>query len=281
MKSYRIGMALLGMLAVSQSAMAGNWLRNDKEHSVGVNVSYSRATHMWSKFGQYVPSPCGGTNNKGLSVNYEFGLSYHYTFFSDAGLHFNRCGVSEANGIGDIGLGVRGRIDETTNGKAWELRFIVPGPYSAANSFRLGYGTMGVEFGMYFGPPFDAYNEDPYNPGYFPQLDSYWEYGGLVRYWFGAPATDFAGHLKYKKEVSPTLKVGPAVRFNWTFTKGKPEMINNFVRWPYSRSVSAGVEFSTLLGEKAAFHITPELTLIGENASQSFSLSMGVTKTFK
>jgi hypothetical protein len=281
MKSYGIGVALLGLLALSESAVAGNWLRNDKEHSVGVNLSYSRASMMWNKFGQYVPPVCGTHSNKGLGINYEFGLSYHYTLFADTGFHMNSCGITEASGMGDIGVGLRGRIDETTNGKAWELRFIIPGPYSPNPGLRLGYGEVGIELGAYFGPPFDAYNEDPYNPGYFPKMESYWEYGGLVRYWLGQAATDFAGHIKWKHSINDTFKVGPAVKANWTFTKGKPQTIGNGVRWPYSRNLTAGVEFSKLIGDKTAIHLTPEMTLLGENASRSFGISLGVGKTFK
>jgi hypothetical protein len=282
MKIQVKGLMLAGAMLLTQQAEAGNWLRDEGEQSLAARASYSTATQMWNQNGTLVNFGCGTHTNQTLGVTYDYGLSYHYTLFADAGLHNVSCGVNQVSGLGDVGMGIRGRIDQMSNGKAWELKLLVPGGYNAnATPLRLGYGEIGLEAGVYFGPPFDAYDEDPYKPGYFPQLDSYWEYGAWTRVYTGAPATVVGGNVKYKHSLTENWKVGPQLGINWTTGKGQPQVNNLFGnRMAYSRSVKLGVEFSRLIGERLSFHITPELTLMGENTTKAKAISIGIHKAF-
>lgn len=282
MQFVKGGVLALGLITTSGAVMAGNWVRDEGETSIGATVSYARANQFWDKNRTLVTSACGTHENVGLGLNAEYGLSYHYTMIAQAGLHQVSCGPNRVGGLGDVALGVRGRIDSMTNGKAWEVKLIVPGGYDAALPLRLGYGEVGLEAGAYFGPPFDAYDEDPYKPGYFPKLDSYWEYGGFTRVWTGAPAPEIAGHVRWKHALTDTWKVGPGANLHWTFGRGQPQFANLFGnRLAYTRSLKLGVEFSTLIGPRTSFHITPEATVWGENATKALALSVGFTKAFK
>jgi hypothetical protein len=282
MGTYKSGMVAIGLLVASNVAVAGNWVRSEGEKAIGANLSYATANQFWNQNRVLGPFACGTHDNTGLGLNAEYGLSYHYTLIAQAGLHKIACGPNSASGLGDVAVGIRGRLDALSNGKAWELKLIVPGGYDAAAPIRLGYGEVGLEAGAYFGPPFDAYDEDPYKPGYFPKLDSYWEYCGFTRVWNGAPATEIAGHVKWKHAISDTWKIGPALNVHWTFGKGDRQFPNLFGnRFAYTRSVVVGVELSTLIGERTSFHITPQATVWGENAAKSVGVSVGVSKAFK
>lgn len=282
MNKYKVGVAAFGLLMVSSAAVAGNWVRDEGEKSIGANLSYATANQFWNQNRVLGPFACGTHDNTGLGLNAEYGLSYHYTLIAQAGLHKISCGANSASGLGDVAVGIRGRLDSLSNGKSWELKLIVPGGYDAAAPIRLGYGEVGLEAGAYFGPPFDAYDEDPYKPGYFPKLDSYWEYGGFTRVWNGAPATEIAGHVKWKRAISDTWKIGPALNVHWTFGKGERQFPNLFGnRFAYTRSVVVGIELSTLIGPRTSFHITPQATVWGENAAKSVGISVGVSKAFK
>lgn len=282
MKIHKGGMVALGLLMASNAALAGNWVRDEGEKSIGATFSYARANQFWNQNRVQVPFGCGTHDNVGLGLNAEYGMSYHYTLIAQAGLHKISCGPNSASGLGDVAVGVRGRIDSMTNGKAWELKLLVPGGYDAAAPVRLGYGEIGLEAGAYFGPAFDAYDEDPYKPGYFPKLDSYWEYGGFTRVWTGAPAPEIAGHVKWKHALSDTWKIGPALNVHWTLGKGQPQFQNVFAnRLAYSRSAIVGIELSTLIGPRTSFHITPQTTIWGENAAKSVGISVGISKAFK
>ncbi|WP_287963123.1 hypothetical protein, partial [Alcanivorax sp.] len=106
-------------------AHAGDWMRSAGESGLGVSLEYGTADHYWNRFRKLLKDNCTSNDWK-LFLHYEYGYSYDYTLFGNTALDTRRCGNRHSSGLGDIRLGVRGRLNPFRNGSTWELSVLVP-----------------------------------------------------------------------------------------------------------------------------------------------------------
>lgn len=270
--------------AFATSASAGNWMRNEGETTYSANLKYSTANKYWDQFGNSKAKGCT-SDSESLYQNVEYGYSYRYTLFGGIGLDNNHCaaaGQGSQFGLGDLSLGVRGRIDPAMNGKAWEVKAIIPTGYNNQVPMRLGYGRFGLQAGVYFGDQFEDYNSDPYKPGNTYIENGSWQYGAYVTTWEGPPANQLGGFVKYGNRVSELWKVSGSLEADLSLGHGRTEpaipAIAPWARQPFHDVLTAKLDFARDIGNGWSVSIVPETNLWGRNISQSTGISVGLHK---
>jgi len=267
------------LLCVSQ-AQAGNWLRNEHERLYTAEVKFSAYNDHWDQYGTLIPNGQGHVNRQDSYQSFEYGYSYYYTLVGGVGIHnIEIAGASVASGLGDIDLGVRGRIHHDQNGKAWELKLLVPGGYDNSAPQRLGYGRFGAEAGVYFGEQFDPYDIDPYRPGYQAPPDSSWEYGGRIQAWMGAPAPEVMGYIKWNHSLPRDWSMSAILENTSSLGQGTTEYDNlGAPRQPFYDVLLTKVEFKHPIGDGWSFHITPLVNLAGSNIGKATGVTFGLNR---
>ena len=266
--------------AFAASASAGNWMRNEGETAYSANLKYSTSDKYWDQFGNSLPKGCTN-DSQGLYQSLEYGYSYRYTLFGGIGLDNNHCaGQGNSSGFGDLSLGMRGRIDQALNGKAWEVKAIIPTGYDNQVPMRLGYGRFGLQAGVYFGDQFEDYNSDPYKPGAVYIENSSWQYGAHLTVWEGPPADQLGGYIKYGNRVSQDWKISAALEADLSLGHGTPEPIigQAWFRNPWHDVLIAKLDFAHDIGDGWSVSVVPEMNVWGRNISQSTAISVGLHK---
>lgn len=276
-------------LLLSNLAVAGNnWLRDEGEAAYIAGVQYGATNQLFDKQGKLVPFPCA-YSGQSLNQSLEYGYSYHYTLLADVPLQRYTCGQNSVAGIGDVALGVRGRIDDTTNGQAWEVKLLIPGGYNqnppvpnpkpaGYMPMRLGYGELGVEMGAYFGESFDSYGTDPYEPQAADNQPNHFAFGSYARVWRGAPATQIGGYGRWNRALSANWGVGANLGVNWTLGQG--QALTNANYGTYSRSVLLSPEIKYTVAKGTVLNLSPSTVLYGQSASRMHSLTLGINQVF-
>ncbi|ATX81458.1 hypothetical protein Ga0123462_0588 [Mariprofundus ferrinatatus] len=178
-----------GLVAAgSVTAQASAYMLSEGQNMYTTGFTYSTATDWFNQNRNRVPQGC---TSKDYSWNnsYTYGYSYYTNLFASASLANQACGAgAKSTGLGDVTLGIRGRLDITRNGRTWELAAIIPTGYDAQRINRLGYG----KFGLWGGVAFSSQNT-----GWEEKAPSYWEVGTGLNYWFGSPATQWKSYAKW------------------------------------------------------------------------------------
>lgn len=266
-------------LCASQ-VFAGNWMRNEGDISSSTSFKYATSNKYWDQFGNSMPKGCTN-DSESLYESLEYGYSYRYTLFGGIGLNNNHCAAQGSTfGLGDLSLGVRGRIDPALNGKAWELKAIIPTGYDNQVAMRQGYGRFGLQAGVYFGDQFEDYNSDPYKPGNTYIENGSWQYGAYVTAWEGPPANQLGGYVKYGNRLSQDWKVSGTLEADLSLGHGTPEPIIGaaWLRNPWHDVVIAKLDFAHDIGGGWSVSVVPEMNLWGRNISQSTGISVGLHK---
>ncbi len=267
-------------LCASQ-VFAGNWMRNEGDISYSGNFKYATSNKYWDQQGVTRAKGCNN-DSESFYNSLEYGYSYRYTLLAGIGLDNANCpGQGNAFGLGDLSLGIRGRIDPAMNGKAWEIKAIIPTGYSNTVPLRLGYGRFGVQAGVYFGDQFEDYNIDPYKPGNTFIEEGSWQYGAYVTAWEGPPANQLGGYVKWGKTVSEGWKVSGTLEADLSLGHGQTEPATALVPWarqPFHDVLIGKVELARALGDGWTISLVPETNLWGRNISQSTGIFVGLHK---
>lgn len=209
-------LAVCGWLAgvAGPANAASPWLLSEGMSKLSSSVYYSTADAYWDRDGVRHQGDCR-SNNWSLNEHYEYGYSYYHTLFAEATVVDKACGPEQVGGVGDLRLGVRGRLNLYQNGKAWEASVIVPSGYSRDRPARLGYGRFGVEvgFAMRFGVR--------------EQTRSHGEYGASVRLWEGPPADQTQAYLKWSQQLSAAWDGWVKMEGNFSLRNAKEEPIES------------------------------------------------------
>ena len=143
--------ALLVCAGLPASVEASAWMRSEGELQLSMSLSLSTAEDRWDRDRRLVEADCT-TRRRALDVQGEYGYSYYYTVFADAGLTNKECGGEPGeSGLSDLTLGIRGRIDPFRNGRSWEIALKPPVSGDDSDTARPGNGEFGLEFGGHFG----------------------------------------------------------------------------------------------------------------------------------
>ncbi len=254
-------------------AAAAPWMRSEGEAAWDATLTVVSGDHYWDRQGDYRPLDCR-SRNLYLSQGLEYGYSYYHTLFARADLASKRCGRDAASGLGDVELGIRGRLDLYRNGRTWELSVTLPTGYSRTAPSRLGYGRIGLEAGIY--GLFKGSEADPVR-----SWD--WEAGTSLRWWQGPPAEQWLGYLRWARRVKPlgkfTLGLDAELSF-WNGTDEPTRFVNQSRQAEYDK-LTARAAFSRALGEEWGWRVALGDVLWGRNASDDLSISFGIHRIWK
>ena len=193
-RGFIFSLATLALTATSGTGLAGAsaYLLSEGQQQYTTGFTYLWGDHIWNRNSNLVRAGCT-VQDYYWHHSYTHGSSYYYNIFAKTAFSHNTCGNQPSvSGLGDVELGVRGRLDKFRNGRTWELSVIAPTGYNKNRANRLGYGRFGIWGGLAFSTQ---------NTGWEPRMPSYWEFGGGIKYWFGPPATQFVGYIKWSKRL--------------------------------------------------------------------------------
>jgi len=253
-----------GLLLAGTAAQASAFMLSEGQNMYTTGITYSTATEWFNQARDKVPQGC---TSKDYSWNhsYTYGYSYYTNFFANTSLANQSCGVgAKTAGIGDVQLGIRGRLDNTRNGRTWEVALSIPTGYDNMKANRLGYGRLGLWAGV-------AWSTQ--NTGWEETMPSYWEAGTGINYWFGPPATQSKTYLKWSWRLDDqgvnrlvfqgTLKL--------SLQDGRPEIgVGGFNR--FSGDYDAGIisaKYSRRLSDQFTVAVGVGNTIWGRNISAS------------
>ena len=146
---------LLLMLAPS-TLFAGSWMLSEDHASLTTGIAWSTADSYWDRDSNLQQDSCS-SRDTALYLRYEYGYSYYHSLFASTSIESNKCGDDSANGIPDIKLGIRGRINPYRNNYSWELAAILPVQGDRFDKSEPGKGDFGLQAGIY-----RRHVDDPY-----------------------------------------------------------------------------------------------------------------------
>jgi len=238
------------------NAKASAFMLSEGQNMYTTGFTYSTASDWFNQQRNRVPQGCT-SHDYSWNHAYTYGYSYYTNFFADTSLANQSCGVGQkTTGIGDVRLGVRGRLDLERNGRTWELAVNIPTGYDNQRINRLGYGKIGLWGGI-------AWSSQ--NTGWEEKMPSYWEVGTGVQYWFGAPASQWKSYLKWswRLDEDGVNRIVLKGTLKLSLRDGRPEFPVAFAGFPrYSGDYDAGI-----IGAKYSRKISDQWTVafgIGE-----------------
>ena len=179
---------LSGMSVHSGTAQASAYMLSEGQNMYTTGLTYSTANEWFNQNRNRVPQGCT-SKDYSWGHSYTYGYSYYTNFFANTALANQSCGAGgKTAGIGDVQLGIRGRLDNTRNGRTWELAVSIPTGYDSQKINRLGYGKFGLWAGVAISTQ---------NTGWEESMPSYGEFGTGINYWFGSPATQWKSYAKW------------------------------------------------------------------------------------
>jgi hypothetical protein len=268
MKYFHYQLVTLSLVLFgSSSVYAGTWMRSEGEGYYSADLSYETASYHWNNNRVRVPMTCDA-KNWALGQTYEYGWDYYHTLFGKVDLRDRECGGTSVSGVGDVELGMRGRLNIFRNGRTWEMAAIIPTGYSTTGSSRLGNGLYGFRVGAY--GRFTDKDEGEYAAK--PVL----ELGGDVIIWEGSAPEHL--HL-YAKGTLPVF-----TQF-WVYAGGSGDLTLSNRSQVYDTSsdtyrsygydkVSARLGVTTKLGRTWGLSLEARSVLWGRNVSDSNTISL-------
>lgn len=241
-----------GVSTLSTVSHASAYMLSEGENMYTMGFTYSTATDWFNQNRNRVPQGCT-SHDYSWNHSYTYGYSYYYNFFANTSLANQGCGAGQkTTGVGDVMLGIRGRLDITRNGRTWELAAIIPTGYDSQRINRLGYGKIGIWGGVAFSTQSTGWEE---------KEPTYWEAGTGITYWIGSPATQWKSYAKWSWRIDENAVNRFTLKgvLKLSLRDGTPEPIpaaGNFPR--YSGDYDAGI-----ISAKLAHRISDQFTVSG------------------
>lgn len=182
-----ISIASLVLMIISGPVFAGSWMRSESEYLYHASFSHSSADQYYDNRARLKDADCKSSD---LNFNQaiEYGYSYYYTLFADISLEHSSCGGKSENDLGDLEVGIRGRINLLRNGRSWEVALIIPTDNKSSSSSNLGAGEFGIKLGLH----------GRFAAGGTVQLQHYITVGTELRFLSGSDASDrLLGYINY------------------------------------------------------------------------------------
>lgn len=131
------------LLCVSIGTHASSYMHSEGELYYRAGLGYSAADQAWDADGNLEDIGCRSERSS-FSHQLEYGYSYYYNLFGRLGLSESRCGTKDKQGLGDLVLGIRGRLHPYLNFHSWELEAVVPLQSGGPGEARVGCGALGL-----------------------------------------------------------------------------------------------------------------------------------------
>lgn len=254
---------LAGVACLLASGVAGasSYLLSEDEVYYRGALGQSSATQAFDAAGTL--SDLGCTEQRTMLDNQlEYGQSYWHTLFGHVALGQARCGERTRTGVGDLNVGLRGRVNRYLNYRAWEIDATVP---LDRGSDRLGCGAYGVGGNL---ERADRWRYFAVDYGASLQL---WQAPLAHRLGLGVQGTGPVGVREYTpwswlvafSGETPLVKrpVDPLARANDCGTQSQVVRATTGLRYHMSREVSLGCDFAAVIA--------------GQDVNRTLALSCG------
>ncbi len=259
---------LLPILILPRSSFAVSpWMLSEGELYYSGGLSYSTSDKSWDRSSKLRDSSCHSQTFRS-NHQLEYGYSYYHTLIANLELIDKHCGDEDYTGLGDLRLGIRGRLNVFENGKTWEVTLIVPTGYSRSNRTRPGNGEFGIEGGL-------AY----LSRGEERDFAQQWDFltGASVRLWANGPADQFLTYATVRRHIGKSGRLSVGLSADISF-QNEGNTRNNFADGTqlsdYDR-VTARISWANRLNEDWRYKIGASHVAWGRNAGHS--MKIGIT----
>lgn len=270
-------MALVSLVLLQglpATAFASNWMRSEDELYFKAGVTYDRASERWNRASELVDISCTATNWQ-HNQSYEYGWSYYRTIFGSFDYLNRHCGDVTSAGLGDISLGMRGRLDIYRNGRTWEMAVIIPSGHRSYGDSSLGSGLYGIRLGLFgsFGDRRAAGND----------IGTNYELGANLYIWEGAAPEQFASYAKFNFAPSQERHFSASLEGDYALVDRNrvfDSAINQVESYGYDRiNMRLGYSQKATLYWNMSIEATTVLT--GRNVSKSSGINLSFSRSFK
>jgi hypothetical protein len=259
--SMRACLALL--LALPTSASASNWMRSEDELYFKAGFDYDTASQYWNRDGELTDMSCTATNWT-HNQSYEYGWSYYRTVFGTLEYRDRRCGDVTDSGLGDLTIGMRGRLNIYRNGRTWETALIIPSEDGGLYGLRLGvFGSFGDRHTIGNG------------------AGTNFELGANLYLWEGAAPEQLASYIKFNIAPSAERLFTTSLEGDYALVdrdKIYDATINQVENYGYDR-LNLRIGYSQKVSLYWRMSIEATSVLMGRNASKSNGVGLSFSRT--
>jgi hypothetical protein len=253
------------LLTLPASAFASNWMRSEDELYFKAGLDYDEASERWDRDGELTDISCTATNWS-HNQSYEYGLSYYRTVFGTLEYFDRRCGDVTESRLGDLTVGMRGRLNIYRNGRTWETALVIPSEHSGLYGLRLGvFGSFG----------------DIHTIG--NEAGTSFELGANLYLWEGTAPEQLASYIKYNFAPSDERRFFTALEGDYALVdrdKVYDATINQVENFGYDR-LNLRIGYSQKVSLDWRMSIEATGVLMGRNASKTNGVSLSFSRIFE
>lgn len=178
---------------------ASPWMRSQGTSLISTSLSYSQDSQFWTEGGFLVP--LSQSRLQAVStLSYEYGYSYHYNIFTGTAFTYRQTGTGTIQGISNIRVGVRGRLQRFRNGRTWQVSALLPVRKVSNDPENPEGGSYGLHAGLFF-----RLLPDPYERPFTKFPLGVWGAGiGIATLQSGNAANQVDAHIKWEKHFPKT-----------------------------------------------------------------------------
>jgi hypothetical protein len=266
--------SLVGVGAVSAAlatgvAHAGSNLRSEGHvHYVGT-LGYSTAERRWDQDRNLQDTDCRSAYSN-FNHYAEYGYSYYYTVFGQAGLATSQCADSQKSGLSELHLGLRGRLNLYMNDRAWEIEAIVPVHGDQEGRSRIGCSSFGLIGSV------ERRDE------VVPESEYYVGAGAGVQLWEAPLSHQAFGKLAANGPIAQFWSWGANLKLELPLTDRAGAIVDNLSDCGTdSKVLRSGVSLRYSLSPLSSASCGLSASLWGEEASQSYGFSCGYSRRWQ
>ena len=269
-KRFKQGLFGVTMLTCASIVQAASpWMRSEAERFYWAGITYSTGDQRWDDKSNQKKVGCRNSDWY-MHQKVEYGYSYYYTLIAGLSTASANCGDDNLTGVGDLTLGIRGRLDKYSNGKSWEITTIIPTGYERDNSSRPGNGRFGIEAGVaWLFKEGERELADPWS----------WQGGIAIRLWQGPPADQFLSYLSVQRRIAAVGKIGLRISGDFSFRNESPEKtkFENRTRLTDFDKLRAAVSWSSRINARWSWQTSIGHVLWGRNVTDNLTVGLNIS----
>lgn len=262
------------LLSHAPSAEAGAWVRSEGSSLLRLSVGSSSADSEWDRKRRRVNTACDSRRHS-VGVHGEYGYSYYHTVFAAAELSSKDCrGGSNVQGLSDLTVGVRGRLDPFRNGRAWEVALKLPISGTSADRDRPGNGEFGIDAGIHIRMVPDAYDHAA-------QRDhkGVWSWGSGVRLWTGGLAHQAWAYGGWSRDLNDVWGLSTRLAGTLSFGGSKRDS-DGRIRNDYDK-LTASIGLNRSLSQTTSLSVSLSRDLLGRNTDQATGIRLSISRSWR
>ncbi len=265
-KQTLFSVALLTCATIAQAASP--WMRSEAEGYYWAGLNYSTGEQRWDNSSDLKDTDCRNSDWY-MHHKVEYGYSYYYTLIAGLSASSANCGDDSLTEMGDLTLGIRGRLDKYSNGKSWEITTIIPTGYDRNNSSRPGNGRFAIEGGVAW----------LFRKGEASTSLWSWQGGASIRLWQGPPADQFLSYLSVHRRIATVGRVGVRINGDFSFRNESPEKIKfeNRTRLTDFDKLKVAVSWSNHINRRWSYQTSIGHVLWGRNVTNSLIVGVNIS----